>query len=606
MDIRFSSKPEDTNPDGSDFLIGTDVSTENDKTYTYNTVATFVKTFIGNATTLISGLMSAADKTKLDGVATGANNYVHPDHTGDVTSVADGAQTIANDAVTNAKAANMATSTLKGRITAGTGDPEDLTATQARTLLNVEDGATADMSDAEIKTAYENNANTNAFTDAEQTKLGFISVTQAVDLDTIESDTATNNAKVTNATHTGDVTGSTALTIDKTAITGKTLVTAVTGDFLLLSDTSDSGNLKKVDAVDFLNAAAYTHPNHTGDVTSVADGATTITSTAITGKTEVTAVGGSDYILISDTSDSGNIKKALLPASSGGDVVGPASAVNLRIAAFDGTTGKLLLDSGSTMANVLALANRANHTGTQLASTISDFSSAVAATAAVTANTAKVTNATHTGDATGDTVLTIANNAVTNAKSAQMAANTVKANVTGSTADPQDYAIGTNEILLRQSSNLGGLAIAASRIVARLASGDVKACTVAEILTLLALSSTDNVTFNNVIVNGQAYSPINALTDGATINTDCNLSNVHSVTLGGNRTLANPTNLQSGSMYTWIITQGSGGQTLAYGTAFKWVGGSAPLLSVGAGDIDVITGIYNGTSILCTIGKDYA
>ena len=55
---------------------------------------------------------------------------------------------------------------------------------------------------------------------------------------------------------------------------------------------------------------------------------------------------------------------------------------------------------------------RANHTGTQTASTISDFDTAVAATAAVTANTAKVTNATHSGDVTGSTTLTIANGAV--------------------------------------------------------------------------------------------------------------------------------------------------------------------------------------------------
>ena len=59
---------------------------------------------------------------------------------------------------------------------------------------------------------------------------------------------------------------------------------------------------------------------------------------------------------------------------------------------------------------------RANHTGTQLASTISDFDAEVANNSAVTANTAKVTNATHTGDVTGDQALTIANNAVTSDK----------------------------------------------------------------------------------------------------------------------------------------------------------------------------------------------
>lgn len=44
---------------------------------------------------------------------------------------------LAGDAVTNAKLANVATATLKGRVTAGTGDPEDLTGTQATTILDV-------------------------------------------------------------------------------------------------------------------------------------------------------------------------------------------------------------------------------------------------------------------------------------------------------------------------------------------------------------------------------------------------------------------------------------------------------------------------------------
>ncbi len=44
--------------------------------------------------------------------------------------------TIDNDVVTNAKLANVASATFKGRTTVGTGDPEDLTATQATALLN--------------------------------------------------------------------------------------------------------------------------------------------------------------------------------------------------------------------------------------------------------------------------------------------------------------------------------------------------------------------------------------------------------------------------------------------------------------------------------------
>jgi len=66
-------------------------------------------------------------------------------------------------------------------------------------------------------------------TSAEQTKLGYISVTQAVDLDTMESDITTNNAKVSNATHTGDVTGATALTIADEAVTNAKIAHVATG-----------------------------------------------------------------------------------------------------------------------------------------------------------------------------------------------------------------------------------------------------------------------------------------------------------------------------------------------------------------------------------------
>jgi hypothetical protein len=53
--------------------------------------------------------------------------YTHPNHTGDVTSVGDGATTIASNAVTNTKLNDMAEGTVKARVSAGTGDPEDVT-----------------------------------------------------------------------------------------------------------------------------------------------------------------------------------------------------------------------------------------------------------------------------------------------------------------------------------------------------------------------------------------------------------------------------------------------------------------------------------------------
>lgn len=83
-----------------------------------------------------------------------------------------------------------------------------------------------------------------------------------------------------------------------------------------------------------------------------------------------------------------------------------------------GTVTTAQINSGAVTADKLDSTAKARsiHTGTQTASTISDFDTEVVNNASVTANTAKVSNATHTGDVTGSTALTIANNAVTGAK----------------------------------------------------------------------------------------------------------------------------------------------------------------------------------------------
>jgi hypothetical protein len=57
---------------------------------------------------------------------------------GDINVTGNGATwTVDNNTITNAKAADMATSTIKGRVTAATGDPEDLTTAQLTTLVDV-------------------------------------------------------------------------------------------------------------------------------------------------------------------------------------------------------------------------------------------------------------------------------------------------------------------------------------------------------------------------------------------------------------------------------------------------------------------------------------
>jgi len=131
---------------------------------------------------------------------------------------------------------------------------------------------------------------------ADSTKVAHISVTQAVNLDTIESDTATNNAKVSYT--------------DAAAVS--------------------------------LNTAKVTNANHSGDATG---------DTALTLATVNANVGS-----YTNADLTVNAKGLITAASSGsggsGDVVGPGSSVDNAITRYDSTTGKLIQDSGLTLSDL--------------------------------------------------------------------------------------------------------------------------------------------------------------------------------------------------------------------------------------------------------------
>lgn len=79
-----------------------------------------------------------------------------------------------------------------------------------------------------------------------------------------------------------------------------------------------------------------------------------------------------------------------------------------------------------------------------------------------------------------------------------------------------------------------------------------------------------------------------ALTDAATIAVDFATFINASVTLGGNRTLGNPTNVKPGQTgYIRLIQDATGSRTLAFGSSWKRQGG-APTLSTAAGAVDVL------------------
>jgi len=191
-----------------DYLPIVDVSeatNENkNKRWTWSSIKSDILSWLGfNATeaSYLSGVTSAI-QTQLDAKAASSHTHTLTDVTDSGALAAldtvDTAQ-IDDEAVTLAKMAHIATNRVLARSTAGTGDVEALTLPNFRTLINVEDGATADQTGAEIKSLYEAESDTNAFTDADHSKLDGIEagadVTDATNVDAagavMNSDTST-------------------------------------------------------------------------------------------------------------------------------------------------------------------------------------------------------------------------------------------------------------------------------------------------------------------------------------------------------------------------------------------------------------------------------
>ena len=89
--------------------------------------------------------------------------------------------------------------------------------------------------------------------------------------------------------------------------------------------------------------------------------------------------------------------------------------------------------------------------------------------------------------------------------------------------------------------------------------------------------------------SARAYNPITTLTDAASIAVDFALGNNFLVTIGGNRTLAAPSNAvagQTGQIY--VVQDSTGSRTLAYNSAYQFVSGASPTLSTGASDVDIL------------------
>ena len=109
-------------------------------------------------------------------------------------------------------------------------------------------------------------------------------------------------------------------------------------------------------------------------------------------------------------------------------------------------------------------------------------------------------------------------------------------------------------------------------------------------------------------IDGALAPTITTLTDGATITPNFQTSCNFTVTLGGNRTMANPSAMtvgQSGSIF--IVQDGTGSRTLSWGSYWDFIQGSAPVLTTTASAIDRVDYVVRSeTSIHTVLTSNYS
>ena len=137
------------------------------------------------------------------------------------------------------------------------------------------------------------------------------------------------------------------------------------------------------------------------------------------------------------------------------------------------------------------------------------------------------------------------------------------------------------------------------------ASANTKATTSSPTFTGTVVMANANTTVINVqnqlAVFGFAYQNIVTLTDAATITPNLAQTNNFTVTLGGNRTMANATNITAGQSGFIVVRQdGTGSRTLSFGLGWRFPSNTAPTLTTTASAVDLLVYVARDSGNLVT------
>jgi len=104
-----------------------------------------------------------------------------------------------------------------------------------------------------------------------------------------------------------------------------------------------------------------------------------------------------------------------------------------------------------------------------------------------------------------------------------------------------------------------------------------------------------------VTIKNGAVAEIDTLADGATITPDLAASCNFTVSISGNRTIANPSNITAGQTGSIFIIQGTGSNTLSWGSYWDFPAGTAPTLSTASGAVDRVDYIVRTSTSIHTV-----
>ena len=111
---------------------------------------------------------------------------------------------------------------------------------------------------------------------------------------------------------------------------------------------------------------------------------------------------------------------------------------------------------------------------------------------------------------------------------------------------------------------------------------------------------------DNLITSAKLNYSETTLTDQATITWDASTEDVAKVTLGGNRTLAAPSNGTTGQFISILVIQdGTGSRTITWNAVYEFASDTAPTLTTTANLGDVFVFRYNGSKWL-EVGRNQA